>query len=45
MSAGGSCLSDISKLGSDKGLERLLERELPTEHRTHLNAFHDDRLL
>jgi len=47
MSAGGSCLSDIDKLRADKGLMRLLGRELPSEQIlwTYLNAFHDDALI
>ena len=47
MAAGGSCLSDITKLHADKGLERLLGRELPSEQVlwTYLNAFHDEALL
>lgn len=47
MAAGGTCLSDINKLRADKGLERLLGRELPSEQVlwTYLNAFHDDALI
>jgi hypothetical protein len=47
MAAGGTCLSDITKLHADKGLERLLGRELPSEQIlwTYLNAFHDDGLI
>ena len=47
MAAGGTSLSDINKLHADKGLERLLGRELPSEQSlwTYLNAFHDEALL
>jgi Transposase DDE domain group 1 len=47
MAAGGTCVSDINKLRSDKGLERLLGRALPSEQvlRTYLGAFHDDQLI
>lgn len=47
MAAGGTCLSDIGKLRADKGLERLLGGELPSEQIlwTYLNAFHDDALI
>lgn len=47
MAAGGSCLSDVNKLRADKGLERLLGRELPSEQIlwNYLNAFHDDGLI
>ena len=47
MAAGGTCLSDINKLHADRGLERLLGRELPSEQIlwTYLNAFHDEALL
>ena len=47
MAAGGTCLSDITKLHADKGLERLLGRELPSEQIlwTFLNAFHDESLI
>ena len=47
MAAGGTCLSDITKLHADKGLERLLGRELPSEQIlwTYLNAFHDEALI
>jgi len=31
MVAGGTCLGDINKLRADKGLERLLGHELPSE--------------
>jgi hypothetical protein len=47
MAAGGDCISDINVLRADKGLERLLGRELPSEEvlRTFLYAFHDDKLI
>lgn len=47
MAAGGRSLSDITKLHADKGLERLLGRELPSEQVlwTYLNAFHDESLI
>jgi hypothetical protein len=47
MAAGGRSLSDINTLRADKGLERLLGRELPSEQVlwTYLNAFHDEALL
>jgi hypothetical protein len=47
MASGGTCLSDITKLRADKGLARLLGRELPSEQIlwTYLNAFHDDALI
>jgi hypothetical protein len=47
MAAGGTCLSDMAKLRSDKGLERLLGQPLPSEQIlwTYLNAFHDDALI
>jgi hypothetical protein len=47
MAAGGECMSDINVLRADKGLERLLGRELPTEEviRSFLYAFHDDKLI
>lgn len=47
MASGGTCLSDINKLRADKGLERLLGQELPSEQIlwTYLNAFHDDALV
>jgi hypothetical protein len=47
MAAGGTSLSDIQKLHADKGLERLLGHELPSEQIlwTFLNAFHDDALI
>ena len=47
MAAGGRSLSDITKLHADKGLERLLGRELPSEQIlwTYLNAFHDESLI
>jgi hypothetical protein len=47
MAAGGECISDINRLRADKGLERLLGRELPSEEvlRAFLYAFHDDKLI
>ena len=47
MTAGGTCLSDIEKLRSDKGLERLLGYELPSTQVlwTFCNAFHEDALI
>jgi len=47
MAAGGTCLHDIEKLRSDKGLGRLLGQELPSEQVlwTYANAFHDDGLI
>jgi hypothetical protein len=47
MTAGGTCLSDIAKLRADKGPERLLGRELPSEQIlwNYLNAFHDESLV
>jgi hypothetical protein len=47
MAAGGDCISDIDVLRADKGLQRLLGAELPTQDvlRTFLYAFHDDRLI
>jgi hypothetical protein len=47
MAAGGTCQSDITKLRSDKGLERLLDYELPSAQVlwTFCNAFHDDALI
>jgi hypothetical protein len=47
MAAGGDSISDIEVLRADKGLERLLGRELPSEEvlRSFLYAFHDDRLI
>jgi hypothetical protein len=47
MAAGGRCLSDIEKLRSDKGLERLLGYALPSEQVlwNYFNAFHDEELL
>lgn len=47
MAAGGECLADINTLRADKGLERLLGYELPSED-TLLNflyRFHDDALI
>jgi hypothetical protein len=47
MSAGGDCISDIEVLRTDKGLQRLLGAELPTQEviRAFLYGFHDDRLI
>jgi hypothetical protein len=47
MAAGGRCLSDIAKLGADRGLQRLVGEKLPSEQIlwTYLNAFHDDALI
>jgi hypothetical protein len=47
LAAGGDCLDDIKMLSDDKGLCRLLERELPSAEtiRTFLYAFHDEQLL
>jgi hypothetical protein len=47
MAAGGDCISDIDVLRADKGLQRLLGAELPTQEvlRSFLYAFHDDKLI
>jgi hypothetical protein len=47
MAAGGSCVSDINHLRADKGLARLLGRELPSEDvlLRYLDAFHDGALI
>lgn len=47
MAAGGDCLSDIDVLRADKGLQRLLGTELPTQEvlRNFLYAFHSDKLI
>ena len=45
--AGGDCMDDMKMLAADKGLCRLLERELPSPEtvRSYLNAFHDEALV
>jgi hypothetical protein len=47
MAAGGTCVSDVAKLRSDKGLLRLVGYALPSEQVlwNFFNAFHDDALL
>jgi hypothetical protein len=47
MSCGGNCLSDIDVLRADKGFQRLIGAELPTQDvlRNFLYAFHDDKLI
>ena len=47
MASGGDCFSDIDVLRADKGLQRLIGAELPTQDvlRTFLYAFHDDKLI
>jgi len=47
LAAGGDCISDIQVLRADKGLERLLGQEVPSDEvlRTFLYAFHDDKLI
>ncbi len=47
MAAGGECLADINILRADKGLERLLGNELPSEDTllSFLYRFHDDELI
>ena len=47
MAAGGDCLSDVEKLRSDKGLERLLGFALPSTQVlwNFFNDFHDDALV
>lgn len=47
MAAGGDCISDIDVLRADKGLQRLIGAELPTQEvlRTFLYAFHSDKLI
>jgi hypothetical protein len=44
-SAGGECVEDIRILSADKGLERILERTLPSPDALHrfLGAFHDEK--
>jgi hypothetical protein len=47
LAAGGDCLDDMKMLAQDKGLCRLLERQLPSPEtvRDFLYAFHDDALV
>src|SRR5580704_7606378 len=47
MASGGDCFSDIDVLRADKGLQRLIGAEFPTQDvlRTFLYAFHDDKLI
>jgi hypothetical protein len=47
MACGGDCFSDIDVLRADKGFQRLIGAELPTQDvlRTFLYAFHDDKLI
>jgi Transposase DDE domain group 1 len=47
MAAGGDCISDIDVLRADKGLQRLIGAELPTQEvlRTFLYGFHSDKLI
>jgi len=47
MAAGGTCVSDVAKLRSDKGLLRLVGYALPSEQVlwNFFNAFHDDALI
>src|SRR4051794_35520216 len=47
LAAGGDCLDDMKMLAADKGLCRLLERELPSPEtvRNFLYAFHEDALV
>jgi len=47
MAAGGDCISDIDVLRADKGLQRLVGAEFPTQEvlRTFLYGFHSDKLI
>jgi hypothetical protein len=47
LAAGGECLDDMKLLAADKGLCRLLEREMPSPEtvRNFLYAFHDEGLI
>jgi len=47
LASGGDCLDDIGVLRADRGLARLLERELPSADvlRRFLYGFHDERLI
>ena len=47
MAAGGDCISDIDVLRADKGLQRLVGTEFPTQEvlRTFLYGFHSDQLI
>ena len=47
LAAGGDCLDDIAVLQADRGLGRLLDRQLPSADtlRHFLYAFHDERLI
>ena len=47
LAAGGDCLDDIEVLRSDRALQRLLERELPSAEtlRKFLYSFHDETLM
>jgi Transposase DDE domain group 1 len=47
MAAGGDCISDIDVLRADKGLQRLVGAEFPTQEvlRTFLYGFHNDQLI